>query len=109
MIEYTTNTPDTKPIRTAPKLFTFAQPAVIPTKPAKAPFKVMPTFGLPEIIDVYIAVIEPAEADKVVVTAIAARSTSTAAKADPTLNPYHPNQRINTPSAPATIELPGIT
>ena len=90
-------------------MFTFAQPAVIPTKPAKAPFKVMPTFGLPEIIDVYIAVIEPAEADKVVVTAIAARSTSTAAKADPTLNPYHPNQRINTPSAPATIELPGIT
>ena len=61
------------------------------------------------LMDLHMGVIEPAAADKVVVTAIAARSTSTAAKADPTLNPYHPNQRINTPSAPATIELPGIT
>ena len=89
-------------------MFTFAQPAVIPTRPANAPFKVIPTFGFPAIIDVYIAAIEAADADKVVVTAIAARFTSTAAKAEPTLKPYQPNQRMNTPNAPATIELPGI-
>ena len=37
-----------------------------------------------------------------------AKSTFTAASADPTLNPNQPNQSINTPSAPATIELPLI-
>ena len=57
----------------------------------------------------YIAVIDPAAAESVVVTAIAAKSTSTAASAEPTLNPYHPNQSMKTPNAPATIELPGIT
>ena len=93
---------------TAPKLLTFAQPAVIPTRPANAPFRVIPTLGLPAIIEVYIAATDAADADNVVVTAIAAKSTSTAAKADPTLNPYHPNHKINTPSAAATIELPGI-
>ena len=80
---------------------------MIPTNPANAPLSVILTSGFPEIIEVYIAAIEAAPADKVVVTAIAARSTSTAAKADPTLNPYHPNHKINTPNAPATIELPG--
>ena len=107
LIEYTTRTPETKPISTAPKLFTLAQPAVIPTSPARAPFKVMLTSGFPEIIDVYIAEIDAAAADNVVVTAIDARSTSTAANAEPTLNPYQPNHKINTPSAPATMELPG--
>ena len=89
-------------------MLTFAQPAVIPTNPASAPLRVIPTFGLPAIIDVYIAATEAADADNVVVTAIAAKSTSTAARAEPTLNPYQPNQRIKTPSAAATIELPGI-
>mgnify|MGYP003300191391 CR=1 FL=1 len=56
---------------------------------------------------VYIAVIDAAAAESVVVAAIAARFTSTAARADPTLNPYQPNHKINTPKAPATIELPG--
>ena len=56
----------------------------------------------------YIAVIDAAAADNVVVTAIAAKSTFTAAKADPTLNPYQPNDKIKTPNAPATIELPCI-
>src|SRR5210317_1932003 len=93
---------------TAPRLLTFAHPAVIPTSPANAPFNVIPTLGFPAIIDVYIAATEAADADSVVVTAIAAKFTSTAARADPTLKPYHPNHRINTPNAPATIELPGI-
>ena len=81
----------------------------MPTSPASAPFKVIPTLGFPEIIEVYIAVIDPAAAESVVVTAMAAKSTSTAASADPTLKPYQPNHNMKTPSAPATIELPGIT
>ena len=87
---------------------TFAHPAVIPTNPASAPLSVIPTFGFPAIIEVYIALIEAADADNVVVTAIAARLTPTADSAEPTLKPYQPNHKINTPNAPATIELPGI-
>ena len=60
-------------------------------------------------MEVYIAVIDPEAAESVVVTAIAAKLTSTAASAYPTLNPYHPNHNMKTPKAPATIELPGIT
>ena len=86
----------------------FAHPAVIPTKPPKAPFNVIPTFGFPEIIEVDIALIEAAHPESKVVTAIEAKSTFTAANADPTLNPNQPNQSIKTPSAPATIELPLI-
>ena len=43
----TTRIPATKPMKKAPKGETVSQPAVIATRPAREPFRVMETSGLP--------------------------------------------------------------
>ena len=106
-------TPQMAPINTAPEGATASHPAVIPTKPAKTPFSVSDIDGLPYFIQLIASAKKPpAQAARFVVRntcemAIASASVL-AANCDPGLNPNHPNQRINTPSA-ATVRLcPGI-
>ena len=67
----TTRTPATAPMMIALVGDTLAHPAVIPTRPARAPFKLMPTSGFPNLIqEVIIARTAPAAAARLVFTAI---------------------------------------
>ena len=71
--EATTSAPATVPITTAPKGVATAVPAVMPTSPARAPFKDIEGSGLPNHTqEVVIAETAPADAARVVVTAMAA-------------------------------------
>ena len=63
--------PAIAPITTASHISTSAQPAVIPTKPARIPLMVMERSGLPSLVQVVkVAVTAPAAAARLVVTAI---------------------------------------
>ena len=78
---------------------TLAQPAVMPTRPARAPFKLMPTSGFPNLIhEINMAKIAPAAAARLVLTKIMAILLS-AVVVEPGLKPNQPSQRINTPRA----------
>ena len=72
--ENTTNIPLINPIIIAPNGDTLAQPVVIPTNPAKAPFKVIPTSANLYLIYVIKKDVNEAEAAaRAVVTVIAAK------------------------------------
>jgi hypothetical protein len=71
---------------------------VTQTSPASAPLAVVPMSGRPVATQAaVIAASAPAEAARVVLTAIRP-VTGTAARVEPVLNPYQPNQSTNTPS-----------
>ena len=103
-METTTIIPHIKPMARAPQALTAPHPAVIPTKPAKAPFRVMEISALPYLIQVRNnATTAPAAAARFVVITIPATLFALSpdiASSDPGLKPNHPNQRIKTPSAP---------
>jgi hypothetical protein len=89
----------------APPGLTTSHPAVMATRPAKAPFKESPNDGLLyRIQDIIMAVTVPAAAERFVVTNIEATaemlSNPLAANCEPGLKPNHPNHRMNTPRAP---------
>ncbi len=109
-IESVTIRPATRPTTTDQPVAMRSGAAVMPTKPPRAPLSVMPGSGRPSFLDhaVNMAPMAPAAADSVVVTATEAKSAPTAASVEPALNPYQPNQRMNTPSAPSMSEWPGI-
>ena len=91
--------PATAPIITALNGETVAQGLVMATSPAKAPFRLIPASGFPNIIqEVNIASTAAVAADRFVLTNINAMSFE-AAVVEPGLKPNHPSQRINTPSA----------
>src|SRR3989339_1080208 len=97
--EKTTSTPAREPIIIELVGVTLAHPAVIPTSPARAPFKLMPTSGLPNLNhDTIMATMDPAAAARFVLTKIMAVSLL-AAVVEPGLNPNQPSQRIKTPMA----------
>ena len=78
---------------------TASHPAVIATKPASEPFKLIATSGLPYFNQVKIITVHVASAGATVVVAkIVANCVPFLAVAP--LNPYQPNQRMNTPKAP---------
>ena len=109
-IKYTatqTRTPAIAPITKAPIASTFAHPAVIATRPARDPFKDMETSGFPFLIHVYSIAVQVATAGAIVVVAKICDNCMVSVAAAP-LKPYHPNQRINTPSAPIRILCPTI-
>src|SRR6056297_513799 len=106
--ERTTRTPATAPIRIALEGDTLAQPAVIPTRPANAPFKLIPTSGFLNLIqEVAMANTAPVAAARLMVTKIMAMEVS-AVVVEPGLNPNHPSHRINTPRAANGMLWPRI-
>lgn len=93
------------PIRAAPTGDTASQPAVIPTRPAKAPLRVIETSGFVYRTQVMIIVAVAAQAAaKVVVTEMLEAASNVSSpvmdRVDPPLNPNQQNQRMNTPKAP---------
>jgi hypothetical protein len=87
---------------------TVAQGAVIATRPANTPFRVMPPSGFLKIAHaVMSAVMAPAAAARFVVTAIRAMS-GVPAVVLPGLNPNQPNHRMKTPRAAIGMLWPGI-
>ena len=105
---HTTRIPATIPIITALPAETNAQPAVIPTRPARAPFKAILISGflnIPQAVN--IAAIDAADAANVVVMAICAISV-TAPIVLPGLKPYQPNHNRKTPRDAKTRLCPGM-
>ena len=92
----------------APPQETFAQPAVIPTRPAKAPFKLMVTSGLPNLNqETSIAAMVPVTAEILVIKAIRPIDPSPTV-VEPALKPNQANQRMKTPKDAIGILCPGI-
>jgi len=105
--EKTTNTPPMAPIMMELVGETLAQPAVMATSPASAPFRLMPMSGFLKIIqEVSIPVTHPAAAAKLVLTKIVAMVVSPMV-VEPGLNPNQPSHRIKTPIAAKGILWPG--
>ena len=94
------------PIIVAPNASVTSQGAVIPTRPASEAFKHIETSGLPYLIHVNIIHVTVATAGATVVVRKIEPKSSIVVAAAP-LNPYQPNHRINTPSAPSGILCPG--
>src|SRR5690606_16163704 len=96
----------------APPGLPIAHPAVTPTRPAKAPFKLMEISGLPYRSQVSMsAVINPEAAERFVFIMMPGTLKALSpliANSDPPLNPNHPIQSINTPNAPYIILCPGM-
>ena len=86
----------------APSASVTSQPAVIPTRPARDAFKHIETSGLPYLIQVKIIHTTVAIAGEIVVVRKIEPNCSREVAAAP-LNPYQPNQRINTPKAPKAM------
>ncbi len=110
---YTSTIPQSSPITTAPQGDTTSQPAVMPTRPARMPFKVRESEGLPYLNQVTnMVATPPATAARLVVRKtceMAKRFTSPlAASWLPGLKPNQPSQRINTPSAARARLCPGM-
>ena len=100
----TSTTPQIRPMMTAPSGETRSQPAVMPTSPARMPFRVNESDGFPYFHQVMnIVATPPAAAARFVVRKtweIAVRFTAPdAASCEPGLKPNQPIQRMNTPSA----------
>src|SRR5690606_5010170 len=100
------------PIIAAPPGLTTAQPAVTPTRPANAPFKLIEISGFPYRIQVrIIAVIKPVAAERLVFIMIAGTLKTLSplmANSDPPLKPNQPIHRIKTPNAPYIMLCPGM-
>ena len=100
--------PAIAPIITELKGVTDAHGLVMATRPAKAPFKLMPASGFPNFIQaVTMAKIAPAAAARLVLTKIIAISLL-AAVVEPGLKPNHPTQRMKTPKAAKGMLCPKI-
>ncbi len=98
----TTRTPATRPIIMASILVTESQFAVMPTKPARMPFKAMDRSGFLNLYQAKaMAITPPMAAASVVFTAMSITvlvfSAPTMASWLPGLNPYQPIHKINTP------------
>ena len=111
--EYIISMPQIAPMTTAPQGDTVSQPAVIPTKPARMPFRVNDRDGLPYFSQLMLrAKKPPAQAARLVLRNTSEIATWSAvvaaASCDPGLKPNHPNQRMNTPSAAIVRLCPGI-
>ena len=96
------------PIITELRGVTVAQGAVMATKPARAPFRLMLISGFLNFIqEVIMARMAPAAAAMLVLTKIKAISLE-AAVVEPGLNPNQPSQSIKTPKAARGRLCPGI-
>ena len=83
--------------------------AVIPTRPANAPFRAMDKSGLENTIqETNAAEITPAAAANEVVVKTKPKGVGSALKTEPPLKPYQPNQSRKTPTAASGILCPGI-
>ncbi len=111
--ENTTTTPLIIPMMAAPVGETASHPAVMATKPARAPLSVMETSGFLYLSQVktMVAVAAKAAARFVVTMMVAVDTMASSAvseREDPPLKPNQQNQRMNTPSAPRVKLCPGI-
>ena len=97
----------------APVTLTRSHPAVIATSPAREPFRVIETSGLPYRIQVSsMTVVVAAAVAMFVVTkirlAVSSVSSPLIETVEQPLNPNHANQRMNTPRAASVRLWPGI-
>ena len=90
----------------APNASVTSQGAVIATRPASEALRHIDTSGLPYLTHVKIIHTTVAIDGAIVVVTNTDASCSFVVQAAP-LNPYHPSQRMNTPSAPITMLWPG--
>ena len=105
--------PQIVPMMTAPSGETISQPAVIPTKPARIPFRVKDKDGLLNFNQLTTSAKKPpAQAARFVVRKTCeiaiASSVEAAANCEPGLNPNQPNHKMNTPNAAMVRLCPGI-
>ena len=105
--------PATKPMMNAPNGETASQPAVMATRPAREPFRVMETSGLPYRFQVKIMVTQVATAAARLVLKQTRPvrvmvSSVDRLREEPPLKPNQQNQRMNTPRAPAVRLWPGM-
>ena len=112
-ITTTTVRPATIPIIHAPIGLTTAHPAVIATRPASEPFRVIETSGFLYLTQVNIIVVTVAAAAAILVVTntLPARiklSSPVIEVVEHPLNPNQQNHNINTPRAPTVILCPGI-
>src|SRR5690606_11182968 len=112
-MERTTMIPQIRPMAKAPQVFTAPHPAVIPTRPAEAPFKLMEISAFPylnqEKKSAPMAPQAPARLVLMITLPTAMVSSPPQANWEPPLKPNQPIQRISTPRAPKAILCPGIT
>ncbi len=108
MTEITTRMPAIRPMTMELVGLTLAQPAVMPTRPARAPFRLMPISGFLKITqEVSMPATQPAQAARLVLTKIMAISVLPAV-VEPGLKPNQPSQRMNTPTAAMGRLWPGM-
>ncbi len=109
--EKTTSTPAMAPMMMALPGVTLAHRLVMATSPARAPLRLMPISGLPNLIqEANMARMQPAAAARLVLTKIMAMSLL-AAVVEPGLNPNQPSHRMKTPRAASGMLCPrmGLT
>ena len=105
----TTSAPAIKPITKALPTLTNAQGAVIATRPARHPLRVIPRSGFPiNNQQIIVELIIAAAAAVFVVTATCAIALGSAAIVEPGLNPNHPNHNMNVPIVASDRLCPGI-
>ena len=97
----------------APTGVTMSQPAVMPTRPAKAPLSVMETSGFLYLIQVMVmAPMAATAAERFVLTKILEAETRVSSPVmetvDAPLKPNQANQRMNTPRAAKVMLQPGM-
>ena len=101
-IEITTITPPTAPIKLATRTLGVSGPAVMATRPARAPLSVIVKSALPNhsFANISAAITPPAAAALVLTKTIAtasALSLLAIANTDPPLKPNHPSHKIKVP------------
>ncbi len=108
-IEKTTRMPAANPVTIAQVGAITSHPAVIATRPARAPLRDMEISGFfTRHQEVTIAPMAPAAAARLVTTAITASDPPSMAVVLPGLNPNHPSHKIKTPSVAMAILCPRI-
>jgi len=101
-IEPAKTKPPTTPMSIDQNGLDASQPAVILTRPAKTPFESEDTHSTWSTIIVKIKTVRPPQAAEIVVFMhtvwITTLLSPVAPRADPPLNPYQPNHRMNVPN-----------
>src|SRR5690242_17342944 len=100
--------PARTPIARAPLAVTKPQAGVITTRPATAPEQKPSTLGLPRNIHSASGQTNDATAVAIVVVMKAFPAITSAATAEPALNPYQPTHNIPVPMAQSTMLCGGI-
>ena len=107
--ENTTSTPAIMPIAIADHIAIRSAPAVMPTRPARMPFRAIERSGFwNRSCEASMAPSPPAAAARQVVTSVSETSAGSADSTEPPLKPNQPSQSRKTPTVASGRLLPGI-